>query len=573
MVSEVENRIIDCIDGNQSFVLEAGAGSGKTWTLIQIILYVINKRKVEFSKKRQKIACITYTRVARDEIIERVSANAEEQLVLSNTIHEFLWDNIKQFNQEIKLGLIQYIEDKKSDKKLILDKSNPTTKKYREAELSLTKYEERLQALKSFQGRLSYQNIPNWSKGVISHDEVLYIAHYIFETYRVIRKILQDTYPVIFIDEYQDTSPLVKEILLDFLLPNTEILFGFFGDSMQQIYDTSMGELDAEAYDLELITKEENYRSSIAVIKLINQIRDDIQQKPAGQIKEGKCLFYYLNDIDIDEEELIEFNIIKSFKLDDSESIKRLYLTTASIARQNNYINLHNLYSSADGKNKDEILKNSENRSCVFANYLHDLEKIIELFETKRIQEMLGLMSYEIKDIQAKRYLNDSLIELSTKRDDWSIGEVIDYANKILPMKYEMSFYYGDEAKFTKDEFFLSLISISYTEFKNLYYTAKGDSLYSTEHGTKGDEYNHVVCIVNDNDWYNYSLTKYLDGSDLKTNHEKRYYRTKRLFYVVCSRAINNLAVLMLSSLTDDAINQVKKIFGSDNFIDMSAKQ
>lgn len=45
MVSEVEKEIFRYIDNRESFIIEAGAGSGKTWTLVQALKYVIAKMK------------------------------------------------------------------------------------------------------------------------------------------------------------------------------------------------------------------------------------------------------------------------------------------------------------------------------------------------------------------------------------------------------------------------------------------------------------------------------------------------------------------------------------------------
>jgi len=568
LVSEVEKGIFNCINNNESFVLEAGAGSGKTWTLIQTILHVLEENEVFFKKENRKIACITFTKVARDEIVERVSANTDNFLIVANTIHEFLWENIKRYNKEIKNELINYISEKIIEKQKTMENSRPTTKKYKEAENTFEKYNERLDKLRIFSGRLQYKNIPNWAKGVISHDEVLYIAHNIFKKFSVARKLLQDTFPIIFVDEYQDTSPLVRDILLEYLLYSTRITFGFFGDSMQQIYDKSMGKIDIEKYKLKLITKEENYRSSVEVINVLNKIRDDIQQIPTGRKKSGKCLFYYVNDVNIDAEEFIDSNIYKDFDLVKSDKIKRLYLTTASIARKNNYIKLHELYNRTDGRNKDEILKNKENRSSDFANYLYSIEEIVELYETNQIQQLLKRISYKLHNQEEKSYLNECLNKLRSNREKWTIGKVFEFVNetKILCMENELLIYYGNDETFTKDTFFLELIGLSYSEFKNLYYTVKENSPFITEHGTKGDEYDNVVCIINDNDWRNYNMNNYLDKSDFY-NSEDRYLRTKKLFYVVCSRAKFNLAIINLSSLTDKAISEAKYIFGKENFI------
>jgi DNA helicase-2/ATP-dependent DNA helicase PcrA len=60
-----------CIDSNRSFVLEAGAGAGKTESLIRTLEYLIGQRGADLLRRNQRIACITYTNVAVGEIVNQ----------------------------------------------------------------------------------------------------------------------------------------------------------------------------------------------------------------------------------------------------------------------------------------------------------------------------------------------------------------------------------------------------------------------------------------------------------------------------------------------------------------------
>ena len=77
-VSPAEQASVQALDDmytairdGRCFRLEAGAGAGKTYSLIKALKYLIDSQSVELSKKDQKIACITYTNVAKNEIRER----------------------------------------------------------------------------------------------------------------------------------------------------------------------------------------------------------------------------------------------------------------------------------------------------------------------------------------------------------------------------------------------------------------------------------------------------------------------------------------------------------------------
>ena len=72
--------------------------------------------------------------------------------------------------------------------------------------------------------------------------------------------ILMDTANYVFVDEYQDTNPLIIKILLEHLQKrNKKTIIGFFGDSMQAIYDSGVEDLNN--YNLEKIQKMQNRRN------------------------------------------------------------------------------------------------------------------------------------------------------------------------------------------------------------------------------------------------------------------------------------------------------------------------
>jgi DNA helicase-2/ATP-dependent DNA helicase PcrA len=69
---------------DESCVVQAGPGSGKTWLLVERIKFLM----VQELRPHSTIACITYTNAAADEISERLPAGVE--LGFLGTIHSFL---------------------------------------------------------------------------------------------------------------------------------------------------------------------------------------------------------------------------------------------------------------------------------------------------------------------------------------------------------------------------------------------------------------------------------------------------------------------------------------------------
>lgn len=85
------DKIINCIKNNRNFVLQGGAGSGKTETLKQLLEFISE----HYPEK--KIACITHTNLAVDEIKSRVG----DQYTIS-TIHSFLNSLTKDYKKNIQ---------------------------------------------------------------------------------------------------------------------------------------------------------------------------------------------------------------------------------------------------------------------------------------------------------------------------------------------------------------------------------------------------------------------------------------------------------------------------------------
>ena len=92
--------IYNCIDRNQSFLLEAGAGAGKTYSLNKALAYILEKKASQLQKNNQMVACITYTNIAADNF--KTTQNNHPALY-SCTIHSFCWNILQKFQKEIKI--------------------------------------------------------------------------------------------------------------------------------------------------------------------------------------------------------------------------------------------------------------------------------------------------------------------------------------------------------------------------------------------------------------------------------------------------------------------------------------
>ena len=97
-----QERICQCIDEKRSFLVEAGAGAGKTFSLVMALKFLIKKHGLRLRRRNQRVACITYTNVASDEIKARTDRHPAIQ---SETIHSFCWAAIRPFQAALRKRL------------------------------------------------------------------------------------------------------------------------------------------------------------------------------------------------------------------------------------------------------------------------------------------------------------------------------------------------------------------------------------------------------------------------------------------------------------------------------------
>ncbi len=337
-----DEEIAEAIRSGQSFLVDAGAGSGKTSSLVKALTGLRSSRRLTLLGRRQRVACITYTNVAKDEILERLEHDA---IFHVSTIHDFLWGIIKPFQGELKAALVEYNEEL------------PTTSRRKRDSVELR------MALGEV-GRVIYTDRgSNFLEGRIYHDDLIGIAGAMFRLNPLLSALVGARFPLILVDEYQDTSPLVVEILLDRVRKSApHVVVGFFGDKAQAIYEKVVGAIgEPYASELRRIPKGENYRCAVAVIEVLNRLRTDIRQFPAGDNVQGAAIYVGLSDRSDDGVEK-GYKIACGHLADPTpfERVKVLYLTHRLIARKAGYADLFDAYREYGGHTLEEFEKGED---------------------------------------------------------------------------------------------------------------------------------------------------------------------------------------------------------------------
>jgi DNA helicase-2/ATP-dependent DNA helicase PcrA len=376
-------QIMEHLANGDNFLLSGGAGSGKTYSLVQVIRQVIEDNPTS------KVACLTYTNAAVKEIEERVN---HKNLNVS-TIHDFLWDNIKHFQNDLKSAIIDLANDETVTRIKIDDLEI----------IPVDFFENREKPVK-----IQYKEYLKLKEGIISHDELLVIADYMFEKYVKLCDIVKDKFRFIFIDEYQDTHREVVKILLEhFTQSKKHCIIGFFGDAMQSIYDDGIGNINEykgdEAGKVKEVKKTQNRRNPRKVIELANILRTDgITQMPSEDnnapnmqrdgsgVKEGNIMFIYSENGDINNvKQFLSQNYDWSFS--NAKETKELNLTHNLIADKAGFRTMMNIYDKDPIKKikKDIRQKIKDNRSNVLIEENDTFDNVVDKFQLKNRQRQL----------------------------------------------------------------------------------------------------------------------------------------------------------------------------------------
>ena len=520
---DVKKQILDSCDKKANFVLLGGAGSGKTHTLVETInaLYQRNKNL--------KIACITYTNVAADEIKQR----APYENLWVSTIHNFLWANIKNYRKNLKEAIIQLLIDKK-----IRYNGTKSIDSNFYINIDTIEYKE-------------YRDVEN---GIITHDDIIVLANYMYFRYPLLQKILVDKYEYIFIDEYQDTHKEVIEIFLKLIKDKAyqKLAIGLFGDSMQSIYPKRVGDVNnyIKTGDIIPIIKDDNYRCSENVIKLINKLRNDgVVQKPANKNKLGSVKFLYSKK-KITVAEIKKSHVFDEWDFNNIDDTKELYLTRTLIANEFGYSNLHEIF-----RRKPDNLYGDTKRSII--KHFLSIVAIEKFYDNKQYNKLINAINYKIRKASDKQILHNKVIKL---KQGQSAGEVYELAHRLglVAKRRELEDYIRKH-----EEEFENICKVDFQEFHKFYEYEEGFSPYSTQHGIKGAEFENVLVVLDNGGWNRYNFQDLFCPSVDKADIIER---TNKMFYVTCSRAKNNLCVYY-EKPSDAVLYKAGEWFGKENVI------
>ncbi|PSK90831.1 DNA helicase-2/ATP-dependent DNA helicase PcrA [Taibaiella chishuiensis] len=564
------NQVFDAINHNRNFLVEAGAGAGKTYTLIKALRELIKDRSKEYLRTNRQIACITYTNVAKDEIKSRTD---NHPVVFSETIHAFCWHLIKDFQKDLR-RLISSLGDRWTER---IDEVGGVGERYVDY-------------------NLGYPKIYDTSIS-LHHDDVIKLMTKLMSVAKF-RRIVESRFPVILIDEYQDTNKdLADAIVANFIETGTGPQVGFFGDHWQKIYGSkSCGLITATPERMTVIGKQANFRSERLIVESLNKIRPELQQHFSDPDSVGEIHIFHSNGYDGERRTGQHWNgdLPENIAHDYLETTKALLeqngwsfgpATTKILMLTNNVLANEQGYSDLIGvfSDNDDILKKNDD----YINLLSDVvEPGAEAFEAGRYGEMLKVFNIKAPKITKhtdKKVWHDDMTMLLEARQTKTIGDVIDllkttYKPRLSKRVYDKEVSYAAalakpvEAREEQETELINKIKsirdLPYEQLINAVKYIDDKTLYSTKHGVKGAEFENVL-IVFGRGWNQYNWNEMLElanggENNIPVARQGAFERNRNLFYVACSRPKKRLALLFTQELTGPAIAQLEYWFGNN---------
>ncbi len=217
----------------RSFFLYAGAGSGKTHSLVVAVRSLKERERERLTFEGRQIAIITYTNAACEEIARRLE---HDPLVEVSTIHAFSWRMIKGFNDDIRDWLrIKLAEDIEAlDDRL--SRARGVNKTFLANQASRDSKARRLASLDDIPVFTYSPTGDNRSRQSLNHSEVIQMAA-AFIPKPPLLDVMADRHPVLLIDESQDTNGALMDAFLEAQAAIPErFCLGLLGDTMQRIY-------------------------------------------------------------------------------------------------------------------------------------------------------------------------------------------------------------------------------------------------------------------------------------------------------------------------------------------------
>jgi len=608
--SELRDVMDTCLnlEDPKSFFLFAGAGSGKTRAVVEAMQMFRLKHGQEFRLSARKVAVITYTNAACDEIKHRIDYDS---IFSVSTIHSFAWELIRSYHNDIREWLTHSLEMEINDLKEKQQRGR-AGKASADRAVQIESKQKRLARLDTIRHYTYNPNGENLGKNSLNHAEVIGIASDFLTDKPLMQRILIRKYPVLLIDESQDTQ---KDLVNAFFALQSaysgEFCLALFGDTMQRIYSDGkigLGETVPNGWEKPAITI--NYRCPKRIVKLINKIRlsaDDHIQEPADDAPEGFVRLFLVQDDDGISKTIVEAEIAKKMAeitsdnqwSGDNQEIKTLTLEHHMAARRGGFNDFFKpLYQISEFKTG--LLDGTLSGIPFFSQQILPLVKSLQAENWFAVARIVKKYSPLVSADTLKT--RKSSLDQICKADDavkslfslW-VGNtdplLIDFLKAVAASGLfavpDVFAPIVSRANLTEDESesddstettvnnpnidaWDNALSVPFSQLESYVQYISDKSPFGTHQGIKGLQFPRVMVVLDDNEARGFMFSydklfgaKAPTSTDIKNEEagkETSIDRTRRLFYVTCSRAQSSLAIVVYTRESDKIIGHLQNL-------------
>ena len=582
---QVDETLEKCIlsSPRKSFFLFAGAGSGKTHSLVLLLKKIRDSIGKDLLLQGKNVAVITFTNAATDEIINRLDYSPVFHI---STIHSFVWDAIKFYQTDIKRLYCQYIQE---DIRVLYEKlekaKSKTTKTYLSNAEKIEHLKEKLGKAKTIEKFVYTPHGSNPEYNALKHAEVIKISAQMIMDSIMLQRIIAQRYPILLIDESQDT----KKELIDAFFKIQEnfseaFTLGLLGDQKQRIYtDGKENMVNIIPPEWEQPVKKMNYRCAKRIIKLANTIGQDLdihaEQTPRENAGDGLIRLFVVQQhegINKDEVEQTVMKIMSDHTADEKwfgkdADVKILTLEHMMAARRMGFDQFFGPLSKVtkyqmtflqgtvsevefftkevlpmadsmkeDGRYALEVLKayspllNRQNTEKPYELYLRCRD------EARNVANIVN-SNHTIREV-VKSICDSQLL---------TVPEVVRQASMLVVADITDEMEEDLQAWVMVMDLPINMVR-GYDDYVNQ------RTRFDTHQGVKGLEFDRVMVIIDDSEAKGFLFSydklfgvKKLTETDIRhieAGEESSVDRTQRLFYVTCTRAKESLAIVMYTS-------------------------
>lgn len=582
---QVDETLEKCIlsTPRKSFFLFAGAGSGKTYSLVLLLKKIHNSIGKDLLLQGKNVAVITFTNAATDEIINRLDYSPIFHI---STIHSFVWDVIKYYQADIKRLYCFYIEeDLKALEKKLEETEKKTTKTYLSNVEKFEYQKERLAKAQIIEKFVYNPNGSNPEYNALKHAEVIKISAQMILENKMLQRIIAQRYPILLIDESQDTKKELIDTFFEIQRNFADIFtLGLLGDQKQRIYADGKENIeDSIPIGWEKPVKRMNYRCAKRIIQLANNIGKDIdihaEQRPREDANDGLIRLFVIQQREGLNKDEIEQNVMRimSEQTQDAKwttigtEVKVLTLEHMMAARRLGFSRFFApLYKVS--KYQMTFLQGSVSEIEFFTKEVLPIAESIKedgrvaLEILKKYSPLLSGQNtekpYELylkcreEAIKVANLVNENgtirvVVDEIIKSQLLTVPDVVRQAYMLSPSDIEDTVEEELRAWVEVMDLPINMVR-SYDDYVN------HRSQFDTHQGVKGLEFDRVMVIIDDPEIKGFLFSydklfgvKDLSNVDLKNKEngkETSIERTQRLFYVTCTRAKNSLAVVMYTN-------------------------